>query len=136
MQDALAELTQVNPSDCSDESVRSALPALLTAFHQLTAVVCGVLGAFDSRDLAELDACRSARGWLEAFGRTTPHSASAWMKRARLLGDLPALRAAALAGAVNADHIRKVLDLVERVGLPAVVASERDILDGIAFALG
>jgi exopolyphosphatase/guanosine-5'-triphosphate,3'-diphosphate pyrophosphatase len=26
--------------------------------------------------------------------------------------------------------------LVERVGLPAVVASERDILDGIAFALG
>src|SRR5215470_12337318 len=90
LQDALAGLTQVDPSECSDESVRTALPALLTAFHQLAAVVSGVLNVFDSRDLAELDACSNARTWLVAFGRTTPTAASAWVKRARLLGDLPA----------------------------------------------
>src|SRR5512138_1236494 len=118
LQDALSGLTQVDPRDQSDESVRSALPALLTAMHQLAAVVSGVVGAFDSRDLAELDACRTAKTWLESFGRMTPNAASAWVKRAWLLGELPALRSAALAGAVTADHVRRVQDLVHRVGLP------------------
>src|SRR5262249_14717721 len=98
------------------------LPVLLTAFHQLAAVVSGVLGAFDARDLAESDACRTAKTWLVSFGRMTPSAASAWVKRARLLGDLPALRAGALAGAVSAGHLRRVLDLVDGVGLPVVVA--------------
>jgi hypothetical protein len=56
LQAALAGLTRVDPRDVSDESVRSALPALLTAFHQLAAVVSGVVGAFDARDLSQLDA--------------------------------------------------------------------------------
>ena len=110
-------------------SVRSSLPALVTAFHQLSAVLCSVLGAFDARDLAELDACRTARTWLVAFGRMTPHAASAWVKRARLLGELPALRAAALAGTVSVDHVRRVLELVERVGLPAVVGFDELLAD-------
>ena len=114
LQDALLALTQVDPRDQSDESVRSALPALLTAFHQLAAVVSGVVGAFDARDLAQLDACRTAKTWLESFGRMTPNAASAWVKRARLLGELPALRAAALAGTVSADHLRRVFDLIGR----------------------
>src|SRR5262249_46398352 len=46
---------------------------------------------------------------------------SAWVKRARLLGSLPAVRAAALAGTVTADHLRRVFDLVGRVGMVAVV---------------
>jgi hypothetical protein len=121
LQDALSELTQVDHRDQSDESVRSALPALLTAFHQLAAVVSGVVGAFDARDLSQLDACRTAKTWLESFGRMTPNAASAWVKRARLLGELPALRSAALAGTVTIDHLRRVFDLVGRVGLVAVV---------------
>jgi Domain of unknown function (DUF222) len=120
LQDALSRLTQVDPADQSDESVRAALPALLTAFHQLAAVVSGVVGAFDSRDLSQLDACRTAKTWLESFGRMTPNAASAWVKRSRLLGSLPALRAAALAGTVTVDHLRRVFDLVGRVGLVAV----------------
>jgi Domain of unknown function (DUF222) len=121
LQDALSGLTQVDPSSSSDESLRSALPTLLTAFHQLAAVVSGVIGAFDARDLSQLDACRTAKTWLESFGRMTPNAASAWVKRARLLGSLPALRAATLAGTVTADHLRRVFDLIGRVGLVAVV---------------
>src|SRR6476646_3200306 len=121
LQSALAALTHVDPRDVSDESVRAAFPALLTAFHQLAAVGAGVVGAFDARDLAQLDACRTAKTWLESFGRMTPNAASSWVKRARLLGELPALRAAALAGTVSADHLRRVFDLIGRVGLVAVV---------------
>src|SRR6185312_16099395 len=124
-----AGLTQVDPRDQSDESVRSALPALLTAFHQLAAVVSGVVGAFDARDLAQLDACRTAKTWLESFGRMTPHAASAWVKRARLLGELPALRSAALAGTVTADHLRRVFDLIGRVGMVGVASFDQLLAD-------
>ena len=72
VRDALAGLARVDPCEQSDESIRSSLPVLVTAFHQLSAVLCSVLGAFDGRDLAELDACRTARSWLVAFGRMTP----------------------------------------------------------------
>jgi hypothetical protein len=121
LRDVLSGLTQVDPSSSSDVSLRSALPALLTAFHQLAAVVSGVIGAFDARDLSQLDACRTAKTWLESFGRMTPNAASAWVKRSRLLGSLPALRSAALAGTVTIDHLRQVFDLVGRVGLTAVI---------------
>src|SRR5690349_21191366 len=134
LQDALAGLTQVDPRDQCDESVRSALPALLTAFHQLAAVVSGVVGAFDARDLSELDACRTAKTWLESFGRMTPHAASAWVKRSRLLGELPALRSAALTGKVTADHVRRVQDLVGRIGLAAVVPFDELLADLAAAA--
>ena len=59
----------------------------------------------------------------------TPNAASVWVKRARLLGELPVLRAAALAGTVSMDHVRKVLELVERVGLPAVVGFDEILAD-------
>src|SRR5262252_2695859 len=129
LQDALSGLTQVDRSSSSDESVRAALPALLTAFHQLAAIVSGVIGAFDARDLSQYDACRTAKTWLESFGRMTPNAASAWVKRARLLGSLPALRSAALAGSVTMDHLRRVFDLVGRVGLVAVVPFDELLAD-------
>src|SRR5262245_14791199 len=134
LQTAMAGLTQVDPSAQSDQSVRTALPALLTAFQQLSAVVCGVLAVFDGRDLAELDACATARTWLVSFARMTPNAASAWLKRARLLGDLPALRSAALSGGVTPEHLRWVLDLVQRVGPTAVVPFD-EILATLAATL-
>src|SRR5262245_25655023 len=97
-------------------------------------VVCGVLAVFDGRDLAELDACATARSWLVSFARMTPNAASAWVKRARLLGDLPALRCAALSGAVTPEHLRWVLDLVQRVGPTAVVPFD-EILATLAATL-
>jgi len=64
----------------------------------------------------------------------TPNAASAWVKRARLLGELPALRAAALAGTVTIDHLRRVFDLVGRVGLVAVVPFD-ELLATLAAAV-
>src|SRR5499426_4150576 len=134
LQTALAGLTQVDPSAQSDQSLPSALPALLTAFHQLAAVVCGVVGAFDARDLSQVDACRTVKTWLVSFARMTPNAASAWVKRARLLGSLPALRSAALSGGVTPEHLRWVLDLVQRIGPTAVVPFD-EILATLAATL-
>jgi hypothetical protein len=125
----LAGLVAVDSSDRSDEFIRSALPVLLTAFHQLAAVLSGVLGTFEPRELAERDACRTAKAWLVSFARMTPSAASGWIKRARLLSDLPGLRAGALAGTISADHLRRVLNLVDRVGLPAVIAFDEILAD-------
>ena len=69
LQDALSELALVDHRDQSDESVRSALPALLTAFHQLAAVVSGVVGAFDARICpSSTRAARPRRGWSRSGG--------------------------------------------------------------------
>jgi hypothetical protein len=47
----LAELAAGKVVSWSDEQVRTALPALLSAVNQLNAVVAGVVGTFDVRDL-------------------------------------------------------------------------------------
>jgi hypothetical protein len=75
---------------------------------------------FDARELAVHDACATARSWLLAFDRMTPNAASGWVKRARILRQLPALRAAGLSGSVSIDHLRMVLALVHRLDLPTV----------------
>src|SRR5262249_31804580 len=115
LQIALAALVQRDAVDEPDASVRAMLPALLTAFHQLGGRVADVSGGFAARGLAVADACASARSWLMPFDRMTPNAASAWVKRARVLRQLPALRAGALSGLVSTEHLRRVLALVDRV---------------------
>lgn len=120
MQVGLDGLAAVDPVDASDEHVRAALPRLLAAFNQLTAVISTVVGTFDARGLSEADALRTSRTWLSAFGRMSQGAASAWLARGRLLRELPALAAAAGRGQVSAEHLRKVADLVDRLGVSAV----------------
>jgi hypothetical protein len=127
----LAELAAGDVVSWSDEQVRTALPALLSAVNQLNAVVAGVVGSFDVRDLSDVDGCRTTRTWLTAFGRMSQGAASGWLSRARLRRELPALAAAAGRGDVSAEHLRKVSDLVEKVGVVAVRDFD-DILAGLA----
>ena len=69
LQDALSALTRVDPRDVSDESVRSALPALLTAFHQLAAVVSGVwVPSMPGICRSWTRAGRRRRGWSRSDG--------------------------------------------------------------------
>src|SRR5215468_7099239 len=129
LQTALAALVAHDPVDEPDASVRVMLPALLTAMHQLNALVADVLGVFDARDLANSDACATAHRWLVAFDRMTPNAASAWVTRSRLLRRLPALRAAALSGAVSTEHLRRVVQLVQRLDLPTVAPFDQLLAD-------
>jgi len=118
---ALTELAGRDVPALADEEVRSALPELLAAVNQVGAVTAAIVGSFDVRDLSDLDACKTARTWLIAFGRLSQGAASGWLKRGRLLRQLPRLAAAAGQGLVSIEQVELVGALADRVGVEAVV---------------
>jgi hypothetical protein len=120
VQSAAEGLAADDVASWSDEQVRGGLPALLSVVNQLNAVVSTVSGSFDRRGLADGDGFRTARSWLTAYGRMSQGAATGWLSRGRLLRQLPALSAAAHTGAVSAEHVRTVGDLVGHVGIENV----------------
>jgi hypothetical protein len=116
----MADLAGQDVAGWSDQEVHDGLSALLRVANQLDAVLAGVVVSFDARCLAETDGFRSVRSWLQAFGRVSQGVASGLLGRGRLLHQLPALDKAARAGTVTPEHVRKVRDLVDHVGIAAV----------------
>ena len=104
LQISLDELVGTDVVGLPDEDVRAALPALLTAFNQLSAVIASVVASFDNRDLSEVDGCKTTQAWLVAFGRMSQPAARGWLTRARVLRDLPALAVAAGRGEASSEQ--------------------------------
>src|SRR5689334_17705289 len=88
---ALDELADTDVVGLPDDDVRTALPALLTAFNQISALVATVAASFDTRDLSQTDGFKTTIAWLIAFGRMTGAAAAGWLTRGRLLRELPAV---------------------------------------------
>ena len=130
----LSGLADTDLIDLSDEQVRSTLPQLLRAVNQLAAVTAAMVGTFDTRGLAEVDGQRSTRTWLSGFGRMTQGAATGWLNRAWLLRQLPALAAAAAAGAASTEHLAKVKELADRIGIKAVTDFDEILADLAAAA--
>ena len=120
VQAGLAALSATDPVDLPDQQVRDEVLALLGCVNQLSAALATRLGSFDARQLSELDALRTTRTWLTAFGRMSQGAASGWLAQARLLRELPALAAAARSGTISAEHLDKVVQLVRHVGIADV----------------
>lgn len=116
----IAQLDAEDIPALPDAVLRQQLLDLLAAVNQLHAQVARRVAAFDARGLAVEDGCRSAKSWLRAFGRISGTAAGAWVKAARLLRQLPALAAAAAAGKISAEHVARVAQLTDRVGLAPV----------------
>jgi hypothetical protein len=133
LQAALAELASADVVALPDQQVRDELLGLLGCLNSVSALVASRLDVFDTRELAELDGFRTATAWLRGFGRLSPGAASGLHKRARVLRALPALRAAALDGAVSAEHVDKVQQLTDRVDLEQIKAYD-DILADLCAA--
>ena len=133
LRQAVGELAESDVSSLSDGEVRERLPVLLSALGTLGAVLAETVASFDTRELADADGCRSVRAWLMAFGRMSAQSATGWLERGRLLGQLPGLAAAARGGAVSTEHLRKVGELVEKHGI-AEVARFDGVLGELAAA--
>ena len=131
----LASVAGVDVSSLADQVVRDELRVLLRAVNQLHAAVLARVASFDVRDLAESDGFRTARPWLSAFGRLSPRAASGLVKSARLLAQLPALDAAARRGELSAEHLLRVAELVDQVGI-GVVQDVDHILAQAAAMLG
>jgi hypothetical protein len=116
----LDDLAAQDPVASCDERCRADLVSLLQAHNQLSAIIAGVVGTFDARGLSETDAVRATRTWLVAFGRMSQGAASGWLSRSRLLRELPVLAAAGRDGRVSAEHVAKVADLANKVGVAAI----------------
>jgi hypothetical protein len=67
---------------------------------------------------------------LTAFGRLSQGAATRTLAQGRLLRDLPALAAVAESGAASGEHLARVVELAEQVGVPAV----REVQDELAAA--
>src|SRR5262252_6200476 len=130
----LDELSGIDVVALPDQDVHTALPALLTALHQLSAVIASVVASFDARNLSELDGCKTTTAWLVAFARMTGPAASGWLARARLLRELPALAAAAGRGQVSPDHITRIAELARRLDVPTVKPFDTILADLAATA--
>src|SRR5262245_37342852 len=107
-------------SDLPDSSLRSDLLAVVSGLNRLQAVAASLSAAFDARGLAEADGFRSTRGWLTAFGRLSQGAATRTLHTGRLLRELPALAAVAESGAASGEHLCRVVELAEQVGVPQV----------------
>ena len=131
---ALAATVAADVAALPDAEVRAEALDLLRALNLAHVALMARLASFDRRDLARPDGVRSTKAWLSAFGRLSPHLASATMTRAHTLDRLPALATAAAGGDISAEHLSRVADLTDKVG-EAVVASVESILADAATTL-
>src|SRR5262245_34511891 len=127
----LDALTHLDVTMLSDQCVRDELLELVAAANQLNAQIWQRVATFDARGLSELDGFRDVKTFLGAFGRVAPHAGGLMLAKGRLLRHMPHLAQATAAGAVTAEHLRPVLELVKALDLPTV-ASADEILSGVA----
>ncbi|MGE5156196.1 MAG: DUF222 domain-containing protein [Betaproteobacteria bacterium] len=112
-----------------DDAVREQLRELVTLANLMQAALWSRVGPFDARSLSHGDGLRTTRAWLSAVGRLSPYAATALVRRARVLSQLPAMADATTSGAVTAEHLNHVVDLVEQVGIGAVKQVDNVLAD-------
>ena len=122
----LYELVAVDVVSLPDATLRSELVELLAAANQLNAAIAARVASFDTRGLADDDACRTTAVWLRCYGRYTDGAASRMVKQARVLRELPAVAEAAGRGEVTAEHVDQIAKLAKQVGVEAVRAGRPD----------
>src|SRR5262245_7761240 len=103
-----------------DATLRSDLLELMAARNQLDAAIAARLASFDIRGLCDKDACKTPAAWLRSYSRGSAQAASAVVKRARVLRELPAVAEAAGRGEVSSEHVDRIRELVKDIGIEAV----------------
>ena len=127
----LSQLAALDLTELTDDDVHTALPELLGAVDQLCGVTSAVVGSFDTRALSDVDACRTTRTWLQAVGRMSQGAAGGWIRRARLMGNLPAVAAAAKAGQVSAEQLKVIDDLAHAIGVEKVQPTDTVLANAV-----
>jgi hypothetical protein len=112
-----------------DRVLREELLDLLAAANRVHAELARRLDVFDRRGLPERDGFRTAKAWLQAFGRLSGSAASRMVSAARLLRRLPKLAVAAQSGDVPAEQVQQIGRLAAQVGVERVVPVEATLAD-------
>jgi hypothetical protein len=116
----LAQLNAVDAVDLSDDQVRGEVLSLLECLNSLHGALAERIGSFDVRDLSRADAQQATSTWLTGFGRMSKGAALRWLVHGRLLRKLPALTQAMRAGTVSAEHLARIADLAQHIGVDKV----------------
>ena len=120
IQAGVAALHDADVSGVPDEQVRAEVLALLTCVNQLTGALLSRLGAFDARELSQVDAQRASSTWLVHFGVMSKGMALRWLAHARALTRLPALAEGMARGRVSIEQLARIAELVRHVGIERV----------------
>ncbi len=128
----LYELVAVDVVSLPDATLRSELVELLAAANQLNAAIAARIASFDTRGLADDDACRTTAVWLRCYGRYSDGAASRMVRQARVLRELPAVAEAAGRGEVTAEHVDRIGQLAKKIGVAAVAPADQILADAAA----
>lgn len=131
VREGLAELQAADVDAWSDEEVAETVVALEAAQQATVAQQTRVLGVFDARAGYRRDACVSTASWLRWRTRLGYGPIQRRVHRMRLLGRMPALRAAFTAGAVSVEHVDAVARRATGWRADRLVDAD-DILTGLA----
>ncbi len=117
LQADLDELCSIDVTGIPDGQVREEVLSLVASLNRVTAALTERVGSFDVRRLSENDAVRTSRHWLQLYGHLSQGAATGMLARARVLRRLPAVAAAFRAGRISAEHVAKIAELAEHVGV-------------------
>ncbi|HYI60844.1 MAG TPA: DUF222 domain-containing protein [Acidimicrobiales bacterium] len=101
--DALVALV---PGASSEEELRQALVMVDRLRARLDGVAAGLVGSFDARCVWAADGARDAAGWVAARTDASRSSASAEVRVARAVRDMPAVEVAAVTGRLGREKVR------------------------------
>ena len=139
--DELATIaSSVGWDDLPDPDLADLESHLRAVEQRLVTVRLSILPALEASGTWSLDGSRTFAHWLARRDRVHPATAHREVRTARrLLHDLPATRAAALAGRIGSDHVRALVDVAptsparrESLAAPVLQPAVATPLDGAA----
>jgi hypothetical protein len=119
LRSALDGLGAVDVAAMPAAALGADIAELIEARHRLDGQIQRRIGVFDAQGMSEVDAAPSTASWLRGRCRLAPGEASARVKTARLLRELPMVATALAEGEISFDHARAV----------ALLAHETDVAD-------
>jgi hypothetical protein len=140
LRSALDGLAAVDVSALPDADVGWRIEELSAARHRLDGEIQRLVAVFDARGLGQLDGAPSTASWLRGRCRLAPTEASARVKTARTLRELPRVAAALGAGEIGLAHARAIAMLADDVGPDTTRGVEEQLvevarlLDPVRFA--
>src|SRR3954471_11268958 len=115
--------------------------ALMVERDRLDGAIERALGVFDAAGYGEADGAASTASWLRGRCRVSGGEASARVRTARMLRQLPATAAALEAGAVSLAHARVIAQLAADTDLAATRRVEEQlvalaaVVDAVRFSV-
>ena len=102
----------VDPHAFTDGELLAEVAELITARNRVEARLTAVVRVADARSACEHDGLRTMQSWLRTHAGLKPSAAAGLVQRGRALSLLPATAAAFAAGAIGAEQVTAIAEIV------------------------